>query len=296
MGGAVKPFLSCSEQVELLRSRGLEVVDAAECARFLAATNYYRFSGYARCFQKAPQEGSDVFRPGSSFADIREIYQADEALRGELLTALGRVEILLRSHFARLVADRYGPYGDFLKEEFYGVARSGRQAHESCLQDIRRSQERHILHYQTANSGEAEYGQLPVWSAVEVWSFGTLSKAIERGARGDLARVVADSIGVAQKSFASRVKALVYLRNRCAHHSRPWHHSMIDAGRTPNNLRHRAKMVAGQFEPRSIIDAIASHDDLASRSGVAESLLPQLVERGRENAGWWRGLTHPHSP
>jgi abortive infection bacteriophage resistance protein len=37
--------LSWAEQVALLLKRGLVVSDEAECAKFLAATNYYRFSG-----------------------------------------------------------------------------------------------------------------------------------------------------------------------------------------------------------------------------------------------------------
>ncbi|MGC9535644.1 Abi family protein [Streptomyces sp. UG1] len=63
--------------------------------------------------------------------------------------------------------------------------------------------------------------------AVEAWSFGTLSKAIERGAGGTLADAVATSVGVARAGFAYRVRSLVYLRNRCAHHSRLWHHSVL---------------------------------------------------------------------
>ncbi|MGL5829643.1 MAG: Abi family protein [Angustibacter sp.] len=287
----MKPYLSCIEQVELLRSRGLEITDADECATFLEANNYYRFSGYARYFQQAPHLGGDDFRPGISFNKIRGIYRADEALRHDLLGALGGVELLLRAHFAGVVADQYGPYEEFLSEGFYLVARRGKPTHESCLEDIRRSQEFHITRHKIENHREVDYRELPVWSAVEVWSFGTLSKAIERGARGELAKAIAASVGVAREGFASRVKALVYLRNRCAHHSRLWHHSMIDAGATPNNLRGRAKRLAGQFSPQSVMDAIASLDDVSCRGGVAEPLLPLLVERGRENASGRGSLT-----
>ena len=100
-------------------------------------------------------------------------------------------------------------------------------------------------------------------------SFGTLSKAIERGGHGALADAVATSIGIVKTGFAYRAKALVYLRNRCANHSRLWHHSVIDAGPTPNNVRKKAKRIAGQFEPRSVLDVIASLDDMAARADVA---------------------------
>jgi len=135
-----------------------------------------------------------------------------------------------------------------------------------------------------------------VWSAVEAWSFGTLSKAIERGAGGDLADAVATSTGIAKAGFAYRVRALVYLRNRCAHHSRLWHHSVLDAGPTPNNVRNRAKREAGQFGPRSVLDVIASLDDMVSRSDVADRILPRLVGEHPRDSAFWQGLVKPQSP
>jgi abortive infection bacteriophage resistance protein len=216
----VKPSLSWDEQVALMVSRGLAVDDEAACARFLAATNYYRFSGYARYFQKAPHLGDDDFRPGTTLDEIRAVYDADEALRTALVRPLARVELMLRSHVARVIADEHGAYGGYLEEGFYTDVGDRESTVESCLRDIERSKDRHILRYREFGVDRADYSRLPVWSAVEAWSFGTLSKAIERGASGDLADAVATSTGIAKAGFAYRVRALVYLRNRCAHHSR----------------------------------------------------------------------------
>ena len=46
-----KPWLSCADQVALLRNRGLTIGDAAAAADFLAHINYYRFSGYCLAFE-----------------------------------------------------------------------------------------------------------------------------------------------------------------------------------------------------------------------------------------------------
>lgn len=224
-------------------SRGLAVPDATECARFLAAANYYRFSGYARYFQKAPHLGDDGFRPGCTFEEIRAVYDADEALRTALVRPLARVELMLRSHTARVIADEHGPYGRYLEADFYTDVGDREQTVESCLRDIERSRDRHILRYRGAGGDSADFSELPVWSAAEAWSFGTLSKAIERGAGGTLANSVATRIGVAKAGFAYRVKALVYLRNRCAHHSRLWHHSVIDAEQREEEGEERGRAV-----------------------------------------------------
>lgn len=219
LGSSVKPSLSWDEQVALMVGRGLAVSDKTACAQFLAVTNYYRFSGYARYFQQAPHLGDDSFRPGTAFDEIRAIYEADEALRAALVRPLARIELMLRSHVARVIADDHGPYGRFL-EDFYTDIGGREPTVKSCLRDIDRSKDRHILRYRDTGGDCVDYSKLPVWSAVEAWSFGTLSKAIERGAGGGLADSVATSTGIAKAGFAYRIRSLVYLRNRCAHHSR----------------------------------------------------------------------------
>ncbi|MDP9904789.1 Abi family protein [Arthrobacter bambusae] len=284
------------KQVELLADRGLVIDDKAACEAFLAANNYYRFSGYARYFQRAPHLGDDSFQPDVTFTEIRSIYEADEMLRVALTKPLARIELLLRAHVARVVAHDHGPYRRFLEEDFYTDVGDGEPTVESCRRDIQRSKERHILRFKTADSGSPGFSGLPVWSAVDAWSFGTLSKCIERGAQGTLDSAVATSLGIAKAGFAYRVRSLVYLRNRCAHHSRLWRHSAIDAGPTPNNVRAKAKRLAGQFEPRSVLDVIASLDDMAVRSGVADPLLPQLVEEHPRDSAFWEGLVRPQSP
>ncbi len=294
----MKPYLSWGRQVELLRSRGLHVPNDDECSRFLAAENYYRFSGYARYFQRAPHDGDDAFHPGTSFDEIRAVYDADREVRESLIPQLARAEILLRSHVAHTIAATHGPYATYLREDFYSDAPNSEPTAASCVRDIARSRERHILRFRTdaGDTGSAELDRLPVWSAVEAWSFGTLSKCIERGARGALSEAVATSLGVALAGFPYRVRSLVYLRNRCAHHSRLWNHSVIDAGPTPNNVRVKAKRLAGQFDPRSIVDVIASLDDVLARGMGATPILPTLSERYASNDTYWRGLAKPENP
>lgn len=214
MGGAsffpgccVKPNLSVDEQVTLLVSRGLAVDDKVVCAQFLAATNYYRFSGYARYFQQAPHLGNDDFRQGTTFDEVRAVYDADEALRTLLVVPLARVELMLRSHVARVIAEEHGAYGRYLEEDFYTDISDREPTVESCLRDIERSKDRYILRYRVDGVYRADYSELPVWSAVEAWSFGTLSKVIERGGQGTLSDAVATSAGIAKAGFAYRVRA-----------------------------------------------------------------------------------------
>jgi abortive infection bacteriophage resistance protein len=115
----VKPSLSVDDQVALLGRRGLTIDDETFCSGFFSRVNYYRFSGYARYFQRAPHLGDNVFVPGTTFAEIVGIYDADENLRTTLGRSLTATELLLRTHFARVVADQHGPYGRYLEAGFY---------------------------------------------------------------------------------------------------------------------------------------------------------------------------------
>lgn len=292
----MKPSLSVEEQVQLFVDRGLAVTDRGSCEAFLTAHNYYRFSGYARYFQRAPHLGDNDFLPDATFDEIRAIYAADNSLRNALVRSLGQVELLLRTHVARVIADRYHAYGGFLEESFYTEVGQGETTVESMTRDMERSRDRHILHYRAADTPGRRFAALPIWSAVEAWSFGTLSRVVERGASGDLSDAVATSMGVAKAGFPYRVRALVYLRNRCAHHGRLWNHSVIDAGPTPSNVRHKAKRIAGQFDPRSVTDVIASLDDILARGGAGDRLLPVLLEQHDPGSAFWQGVTHPQSP
>lgn len=71
---------------------------------------------------------------------------------------------------------------------------------------------------------------------------------------------------------------------------------MIDAGPTPNNVRNKAKRLAGQFEPRSILDVVASMDDILQRASVVDPLMPWLVEHWKDTPHYWQGMTHPVNP
>ena len=147
----------------------------------------------------------------------------------DLLVSRGLI-VADQTECARAIADEHGAYGRYLDKDFYTEIEDREPTVISCLRDIDRSKDRHIL------------------------------------------------------------------RNRCAHHSRLWHHSVLDAGPTPNNVRNKAKRKFGQFESRSVLDVIASLDDMACRTKVADPLLPELFADYGRNSAFWQGLAKAQSP
>ncbi len=61
-----KPFLTVSEQLEQLQSRGISVTDVDRAKRDLRAINYYRLSGYLYPLRKKepapPRQGLGVLK------------------------------------------------------------------------------------------------------------------------------------------------------------------------------------------------------------------------------------------
>ncbi len=294
----MKPSPSWEEQVALLIANGLTVADEDACANFLAANNYQRFHDYLRYFQRPSGSSGLKYWSGTTFEEIRQIYDDDATLRLLLTEPLAQVELLLRSHAARVIAEEFGTEGRYLQADFYADY-GGERTVPSLLRDIERSKEPEVLRYTSRGTNQQELRRLPVWAAVEALSFGTLSKCIDRGGYGRLADLVATSLGVAKAGFGSRVKALVYLRNRCAHHNRLWNHSVVDAGATPNNVRYKARRLAGGFEPRSVLDVVASLDDVLvrGRAGSAGSaVLPDLAKEFGVGLVLWQGIADPQNP
>jgi len=208
-----KPALSYPEQVDLVRSRGLQVRDPGEAAKFLSRFSYYRISTYFLPFQTE----RDRFAPGSSFDAIVDLYRLDEELRRGLFAVLAKVEISLRTRFIYALAKGWGPFAHYLSS----LMRSDfnhREWLDSLEREVDRAREPFINHYRVTYEG---FPRLPVWMAVEVMRLGSLS-ALYSGLLPEPRRQIVEGFGLPHPVFRSWLHFLSYLRNVCAHHARLW--------------------------------------------------------------------------
>lgn len=260
-----KPALSFKQQVELLESRGLTIGDRALAEATLADTNYYRFSAYCIPFQ----EKRDVFRPGATFENVRMLYEFDRRLRHCVVQGLERFEIAFRTTVANYLADKYGAFAHVEGINFDPAFDHGSR-YTKLVEEIQRARETFIEHYQLRYEG---FPHLPLWMAVEVMSFGSLSyfyhgmKAEDRGE-------IAARYDVAPRVLVSWVRSLVYVRNLCAHHSRLWNRDLAIAPMIPRNP---------DWNPPSF----SGHKRVASVLFVINHLLKGL-KRGAVLAPGWR--------
>ena len=72
-----KSYLSYQEQIELLKSRNLEILDSNYALKKLSNINYYRLSAYFYPFF----DQKDTFRKDVTFEQIMQLYYFDKEFR-----------------------------------------------------------------------------------------------------------------------------------------------------------------------------------------------------------------------
>lgn len=232
-----KPHLPVTDQLELLRQRGLIVTDAEAAERALSRIGYYRISGYWYPMRRPNPLGGreDQFINGASFGDAFDLYVFDKKLRLLFLDAIERIEVALRVAIALSLGAR-DPWfhRDPAKLDARFTApnlRSRNSRHDEWLarldSSVARSKEEFVRHFQRRYSSE------PIWIAIELWDFGQLSHFISGMALGDRDRL-ATQMGLPKSSLlTSWVRAINDLRNVCAHHGRLWNRVFVSTPSLP---------------------------------------------------------------
>ena len=220
----MKPALSYEEQARRMRDRGLVIEDEDEAVAWLSDMNYYRLRGYWITLERDGR-----FLPGTTLADIQEIYRLDRDLRLWMWHAIGPIEIKARTSFAYHLGRACGP----LAHRMPGLFSNGK-AHARSMNGYAKELARAerdgvpcVVH------NLRKYGDLPVWAAVEIMSMGTVSQLYgnlsDRASYPDgmtVARAIARDFDIKPFLLKSWLRHLTYIRNLCGHHSRIYNRVM----------------------------------------------------------------------
>jgi len=213
-----KPPLTIEQQVCLLQSRGLAVPDQQEAISCLYFTNYYRLSAYCIPFQSE----KDKFNAGITLQHILDLYRFDSDLRHLVFRALETIEIAIRAQTAYFMAHNHGAQGytdpKIFSPYFYGHARWMQKLREK----VERSKEEFVQHFKSKYSLSSH---LPIWMAMELVSFGALSRLVAGLTRPDRT-ALSKQYRIPEMIFRSWLHALSVIRNICAHHGRLWNREL----------------------------------------------------------------------
>lgn len=274
-----KKWLSFAKQVEQLQNRGLEIASARECEKFLAQVNYTRFEGYFSYWRTNPKRESR-FVPGADFETIRDLFEADRLLASTLETQVRKLEALFRTQYAHAYGQLFGGGTGYLRGEGLSFppqvgGRPATPAWDLMRGDLNRSKE-YIIRSRYDETGDT-YPDLPIWVAVEAFTFGTLSKAIAASVESGVLAKLAANLGLSQAYLPGQLKLLVHLRNRLAHCGRLWNHVTLDkAGMLPKTVN-RYKNAYGDFADNSVFRIICLIDLISKKAELEQAWLEQQI-------------------
>lgn len=222
-----KPPLTFDQQLDLLISRGLEINDRASALAYVRNISYYRLSAYFLPFKKSDEK----FRSGVDFKDVINLYAFDQKLRSLVLEAIEPIEIALRTQLIYQLSHTYGAFG-YLEPDTFSERFKHTQWLEHLTQSINDSTEIFISHYR---GKYIKNSHLPLWMALEVLSFGGLSRLF-RGLQGTDQQVIAAQYDIRDIVLSSWFHTFVYARNLCAHHARLWNRTLTFKPKLPERL------------------------------------------------------------
>lgn len=200
------------------------------------------------------------FLAGTKFRDIVALYELDETLRAFCFLHLGRFEIVLRNQLSEILSRQYGshPYFD---NTAYRTPKMRANAVGRLSDIFYKKNDRRARHYFD------EYNPPmipPIWVMKEFLTFGNLAHVLDQ-----LSTPIQNDLTIAfgmpnYATLESWIKALIDLRNDCAHHDRLFNRSFQ---KQPQRFVRAGVPVASQNKLKALLECLEfllrsqGHDD-----------------------------------
>ena len=228
-----KPPLTYDQQIELLLNRGLIIDDVEKAKKTLADISYYRLSAYMLPFKKnVGGKIIDVFRYGTKWDDIYNLYKFDRKLRLLVFDAIERIEVAVRTQIVYQLSLKYGSHWQDDSSIFLPPQTKTLRNGTTQTVDIYSELQQHIKEQVENNKAETfivHYKETyetpsnpPSWMCVEIMFFNHLSKICSHLKNRADQSSISNYFSLPPRIFNSWLHTVNYVRNICAHHSRLW--------------------------------------------------------------------------
>lgn len=211
---ADKSFKTIEEQLEILRNRGLTILDEEKAKNFLLRNNYYRISGYSLTLRK-----NDVFSKSSTFQNIIDIYNFDHELRHIILKYLEIIEVHVKSIYAYEFTRVHGPTG-YLDESFF----SDKDKHKEIISKANQQKNQRLRHEAYLKHFVNDLQQdIPLWAFVDLFTISDVSflySISEQSVKSAVAKKFGLNMNKGAAILGSYMHSMTIVRNLCAHGSR----------------------------------------------------------------------------
>ncbi len=216
-----KKFLSVTEQLNLLKKRGLLIENDERTKDYLKHIGYFRLSAYCHPLLKEPKK-QHIYKPGATFKQVLDMYRFDRKLRLLLFNEIEKIEVAIRTEIVNTGCG-------FLKDIFWLTIPKyfkDKNRYEQSLflidAELSKSKEDFILHFKQKYNNQYP----PAWMLAEIMPLGLLSNLYKNIANKRLQKQIAKSFGLQAPVLISWLMVLANIRNICCHHGRMWNREL----------------------------------------------------------------------
>lgn len=223
-----KPVLNINQQIELLKSRGLQIDNNQFATDILTHINYFRLKAYFIPFYK----DKDIFIKGTSLKDIVNLYLFDSELKNILSYHLSNIEIELRTNITNSLVNKYNDSFCYMNKNIFDYEYLDNYQNwlDSIKQEIdRNDKEPFIKHFKNKYTSET---LTPLWILTEVISFGSLS-VFYKFLNAKDKKIIALKYNIHQSVLSTWLHSLTYIRNIIAHYGRFWNKDLSIKPKSP---------------------------------------------------------------
>lgn len=245
-----KPAIDPTIQLELLKRRGLLILDESRALCFLQSVSFFRLTPYMRPFQLL--DHSHTFKQGTGFKQLSQLYDFDRRLRLLVMDAIERTEVSVRARISNILGVQEGAHW-YLERQYFNqnydhqrLLSTIEKKQQDALQDYQRECERierlqqvttaqkdSLKHRRQAESYARHYALtydepalMPNWAMLEELTLGELSHLYKGLARDTDKKRIAREFDLPVPLLESWLHTLTIVRNICAHHARLWNREL----------------------------------------------------------------------
>ncbi|TLG76651.1 Abi family protein [Culicoidibacter larvae] len=210
MNSVFPKYRSIDERLDILISDGLQIDDRASAKAALERVDYFRMMRFAPMFEDENRH----FFPGTTFADLENIYEFDRYIRHIIMQCIDPIEVALRAQLSDLVGTRYGSDGYRHREHF--------QSAQEFKEFYRKLEKKFTMRnvYEVIDDVHvSNIYELPVWVAFELCTLQMLElfyTNLKKHDQKEIARIY----GFSYRDLPSWLHYLVVIRNTAAHQGR----------------------------------------------------------------------------
>lgn len=211
----VKDFKTISQQIDILKKKGLIIDDINKAEDILLKENYFFLNGYRHLFMNSPTDRT--FISGATFNELYSLFLFDRYSRNIFFKNLLIIENRLKSVISYQLSKKYGyREKDYLNIKNFNLDPEKRRRVKDVIDKMKRQIRINTSRHNATMHYLKNYGYIPLWILVKVLSFGILCELFSILKDEDKLEI-SSVFGITVEYLENFLPILSNYRNLCAH-------------------------------------------------------------------------------